>query len=199
MGELGGRKMTTKGNIEGEWSLGSHKLLKDLVAKMKAEEEKHIKTDVENVGNPDILVVDMRTGSTVRVHGHFVRKEDYVQEIRMKRPGKMVEALLLKVISQMAGGKSALKEVMENISNSMEHVGFSGNREEIYQKWIEDYEDSIEELNAILNHFMGTTLTECAGQTRIAGEIIPKNVLGLVSTEALEAFARAMVEKESIQ
>lgn len=191
--------MTTKGNIEGEWSLGSHKLLKDLVAKMKAEEEKHIKTDVENVGNPDILVVDMRTGSTVRVHGHFVRKEDYVQEIRMKRPGKMVEALLLKVISQMAGGKSALKEVMENISNSMEHVGFSGNREEIYQKWIEDYEDSIEELNAILNHFMGTTLTECAGQTRIAGEIIPKNVLGLVSTEALEAFARAMVEKESIQ
>lgn len=191
--------MTTKGNIEGEWSLGSHKLLKDLVAKMKTEEEKHIKTDVENVGNPDILVVDMRTGSTVRVHGHFVRKEDYVQEIRMKRPGKMVEALLLKVISQMAGGKSALKEVMENISNSMQHAGFSGNREEIYQKWIEDYEDSIEELNAILNHFMGTTLTECAGQTRVAGEIIPKNVLGLVSTEALEAFARAMVEKESIQ
>lgn len=191
--------MTTKGNIEGEWSLGSHKLLKDLVAKMKTEEEKHIKTDVENVGNPDILVVDMRTGSTVRVHGHFVRKEDYVQEIRMKRPGKMVEALLLKVISQMAGGKSALKEVMENISDSMELAGFSGNREKIYQKWIEDYEDSIEELNAILNHFMGTTLTECAGQTRVAGEIIPKNVLGLVSTEALEAFARAMVEKESIQ
>ena len=191
--------MTTKGNIEGEWSLGSHKLLKDLVAKMKTEEEKHIKTDVENVGNPDILVVDMRTGSTVRVHGHFVRKEDYVQEIRMKRPSKMVEALLLKVISQMAGGKSALKGVMEKISKDMAHAGLSGNREESHGKWIADYEDSIEELNAILNHFMGTTLTECAGQTRIAGEIIPKNVLGLVSTEALEAFARAMVEKESIQ
>jgi hypothetical protein len=181
MGAIGGRKMTLKGNIEGEWSLGSHKLLRDLVSKMKAEEEKHIKTDVENVGNPDILVVDMRTGSTVRMHGHFVRKEDYVQEIRMKRPSKLVEALLLKVISQMAGGKSALKEVMESIAASMDKV-----------------EDK-EQLDAILNHYMGTTLTECAGQTRIAGEIIPKDVLGLVSTEALEAFARAMVEKESVQ
>jgi hypothetical protein len=196
MGATGGRKMTLKGDIEGEWSLGSHKLLKDLVAKMKAEEEKHIKTDVENVGNPDILVVDMRTGSTVRMHGHFVRKEDYVQEIRMKRPSKLVEALLLKVISQMAGGKSALKEVMESIAASMDKVE---DKEQAYTQWIEDYTDSIDELDAILNHYMGTTLTECAGQTRIAGEIIPKDVLGLVSTEALEAFARAMVEKESVQ
>tara|TARA_R100000482_G_C5102593_1_gene136375 strand:- start:270 stop:857 length:588 start_codon:yes stop_codon:yes gene_type:complete len=195
--------MTLKGNIEGEWSLGSHKLLRDLVSKMKAEEEKHIKTDVENVGNPDILVVDMRTGSTVRMHGHFVRKEDYVQEIRMKRPSKLVEALLLKVISQMAGGKSALKEVMESIAASMDKVEDKERKDEgfpkAYTQWIEDYTDSIDELDAILNHYMGTTLTECAGQTRIAGEIIPKDVLGLVSTEALEAFARAMVEKESVQ
>jgi tetrahydromethanopterin S-methyltransferase subunit B len=114
----------------------------------------------------------------------------------MKRPSKLVEALLLKVISQMAGGKSALKEVMESIAASMDKVE---DKEQAYTQWIEDYTDSIDELNAILNHYMGTTLTECAGQTRIAGEIIPKDVLGLVSTEALEAFARAMVEKESVQ
>lgn len=196
MGATGGRKMTLKGDIEGEWSLGSHKLLKDLVAKMKAEEEKHIKTDVENVGNPDILVVDMRTGSTVRMHGHFVRKEDYVQEIRMKRPSKLVEALLLKVISQMAGGKSALKEVMESIRESMDNVEDKG---QAYAQWIEEYADSIKLLDALLNHYMGTTLTECSGQTRITGEVIPKDVLGLVSTQALESFARAMVEKESVQ
>tara|TARA_A100000164_G_scaffold135033_1_gene119832 strand:- start:696 stop:1262 length:567 start_codon:yes stop_codon:yes gene_type:complete len=188
--------MTLKGDIEGEWSLGSHKLLKDLVAKMKAEEEKHIKTDVENVGNPDILVVDMRTGSTVRMHGHFVRKEDYVQEIRMKRPSKLVEALLLKVISQMAGGKSALKDVMESIRESMDNVEDKG---QAYAQWTEEYADSIELLDALLNHYMGTTFTECSGQTRITGEVIPKDVLGLVSTQALESFARAMVEKESVQ
>tara|TARA_A100000172_G_scaffold32076_1_gene19186 strand:+ start:2188 stop:2778 length:591 start_codon:yes stop_codon:yes gene_type:complete len=196
MGATGGRKMTLKGDIEGEWSLGSHKLLKDLVAKMKAEEEKHIKTDVENVGNPDILVVDMRTGSTVRMHGHFVRKEDYVQEIRMKRPSKLVEALLLKVISQMAGGKSALKDVMESIRESMDNVEDKG---QAYAQWTEEYADSIELLDALLNHYMGTTFTECSGQTRITGEVIPKDVLGLVSTQALESFARAMVEKESVQ
>jgi len=189
--------MTLKGEIDGEWTLGGHKLLKDLIAKLKKEEEKHIVTSEKNIGHPDFVVVDMRTGSTVRLHGRYVRNANHVQEIDMKRPNKLVECILLKIIAQMAGGKSALKEVMEKVRFAMDDLG--DDAEETYSKWIESYSDSLDELNALLNHYMGTTHTECSGQTRIAGEIMPKDVLGLVSTEALEGLARAVVQREVVE
>jgi hypothetical protein len=86
---------------------------------------------------------------------------------------------------------------MEKVRFAMDDLG--DDAEETYSKWIESYSDSLDELNALLNHYMGTTHTECSGQTRIAGEIMPKDVLGLVSTEALEGLARAVVQREVVE
>tara|TARA_R100000152_G_C6778453_1_gene209146 strand:+ start:335 stop:913 length:579 start_codon:yes stop_codon:yes gene_type:complete len=188
--------MTMKGNIEGEWTLGGHKLLKDLVALLKKEEEKTIKTDKKNVGFPDFLVVDMRTGSTVRLHGKYVRNANHVQKVKMKRPSRLVEAILMKIISQMDGGPTALKDVMEKVKFTADGAD---DIEGMYANWIEQYGSYVQELEALLEHYLGTTLTECSGQTRIAAEIVPKDMLGLVSTEALEGFARAFTQKVEVE
>jgi hypothetical protein len=188
--------MTTKGNIQGEWTLGGHKLLKDLVALLKTEEEKTIKTDKKNVGFPDFLVVDMRTGSTVRLHGRFVRNADHVQKVKMKRPSRLVESILMKIISQMDGGPTALKNVMEKVKFTADGAD---DIEATYKKWISQYGSYVKELEALLDHYIGSTLTECSGQTRIAAEIIPKDMLGLVSTEALEGFARAFTQQVEVE
>ena len=188
--------MTMKGNIEGEWTLGGHKLLKDLVALLKNEEEKTIKTDKKNVGFPDFLVVDMRTGSTVRLHGKYVRNANHVQKVKMKRPSRLVEAILMKIISQMDGGPTALKDVMEKVKFTADGAD---DIEGMYANWIEQYGSYVQELEALLEHYLGTTLTECSGQTRIAAEIVPKDMLGLVSTEALEGFARAFTQKVEVE
>ena len=189
--------MTVKGEIEGEWSLGSHKLLKDLLPLMKKREEEGMDPTKENSGYPDVLVTDMHTGSTIRLRGEYVRKADYVQEIHMKRSKRLIEAILMKALAQLKGNKKQLKEVLDNLRFTLEMAEDTGaNINDIFTKWVNQYTDSIEEFEELLNHYVGTTLTECSGQTRIAAEVMPKEVLGMVSTDALEAFARAMVEKQ---
>lgn len=188
--------MTLKGEIEGEWSLGSHKLLKDLLPLMKKREEEGMDPTKENRNYPDVLVTDMHTGSTIRLRGEYVRKADHVQEIHMKRPKRLIEAILMKALAQLKGNKKQLKEVLDNLRFTLEMAKDTGaNIDDIFTKWVNQYTDSIEEFEELLNHYVGTTLTECSGQTRIAAVVMPKEVLGLVSTDALEAFARAMVEK----
>ena len=102
----------------------------------------------------------------------------------------------MKIISQMDGGPTALKDVMEKVKFTADGAD---DIEGMYANWIEQYGSYVQELEALLEHYLGTSLTECSGQTRIAAEIVPKDMLGLVSTEALEGFARAFTQKVEVE
>lgn len=156
--------------IEGEWTIGDARLLKEISKAVKKREEIGVDLSIDNKGLPDLLVMNMNTGHSVRVKGDVLRKADHTQRIRHKRPPKVVEALLMEVLEYSLEGKDAAvkqkfwKDLREWLAQAK--VG------EIWKKWERKHEQRIKAIESMLDEHLEQTLTKCTGQTFIKSEIV---------------------------
>ena len=166
-------------NIEGEWTMGSARLLRDLSKAVKSCEEKGADLSIDNKGEPDLLITDMKTGWTARVKGTVLRKADHRQRIRHKRPPKVVEALLLEVFDYS----------MRNDSVEDRQEFWAGLREwlsqakvgEVWEKWTRKHDQRIKAIESMLDEHLNQTMTDCTGQTFIKAEVVSQEQRALLA------------------
>jgi len=170
------------------WTPGAGKTLRMLGdALMKTE---YTESDVssETRTDPQLMVVDMNTGSTILLKttpheggktdgSGYVRYPDYEQSNPMRVPPTLKEAVMLDKMAGMLGGRltaSVMREIAEAMSEA--NALRLSNDKEAYKYWIAEHSKYPDELNGMLEQFRLMTIKNQKGDTLIQMQAIPHMV-----------------------
>ena len=170
------------------WTPGAGKTLRMLGdALMKTE---YTESDVssETRTDPQLMVVDMNTGSTILLKttpheggktdgSGYVRYPDYEQSNPMRVPPTLKEAVMLDKMAGMLGGRltaSVMREIAEAMSEA--NALRLSNDKEAYKYWIAEHSKYPDELNSMLEQFRLMTIKNQKGDTLIQMQAIPHMV-----------------------
>tara|TARA_R110002020_G_scaffold216353_5_gene423971 strand:- start:3934 stop:4560 length:627 start_codon:yes stop_codon:yes gene_type:complete len=177
---------------EMEWTDGTGKALATLGAAI-TKQEKEIRDDSEEYfSDPEIMVMDMLTGSTVmiqtephtggRTHGRgYKREKSWEQRIPMKVPLTLQRNILLDMVVGMlvpedsdevgALGKAAYTRIAEALKEGME-MSISTDKD-LAKHWKDKYAKHSKLVTQVSEQINDMTITKMSGRQQIRVQAVP--------------------------
>jgi hypothetical protein len=177
---------------EMEWTDGTGKALATLGAAI-TKQEKEIRDDSEEYfSDPEIMVMDMLTGSTVmiqtephtggRTHGRgYKREKSWKQRIPMKVPLTLQRNILLDMVVGMlvpedsdevgALGKAAYTRIAEALKEGME-MSISTDKD-LAKHWKDKYAKHAKLVTQVSEQINDMTITKMSGRQQIRVQAVP--------------------------
>ena len=193
------------------WTQGIGKTLRALGDALMKREYDDADTTSETRTNPELIVVDMNTGSTILLKtvpheggktdgSGYVRYPDYEQSNPMRVPPTLKEAVMLDKMAGMLGGRLT-KAVMNEIAAAMAEANELrlSNDKEAYKHWIEEHSKYPDELNSMLEQFRQMTVKNQKGDTLIQMQAIPHMVAMASVSEIQDIVAEFLVDNEQLE
>ncbi len=171
-------------NIEGNWTTGSHRILRELVKELKKDEDDRIDLSADHRGTPHLMVRDMTTGASIELKGRYLRRADYTQRIKQPHPEHLMEGLLLSVI------EDGMKEWSDSRRRSFwgEMRSWIGNKlnPDTWHTWVEHHDDRIQTLNKLLDKHLKYEHKRQSGHTLIEMEDVVESRHATVNPDILD-------------
>ena len=181
-------------NIEGNWTTGSHRILRELVKELKRDEDDRIDLSTDHRGTPHLMIRDMTTGASVELKGRYLRRADYTQRIQQKRPEYLLESLLMEIIDHNLNRvteeerRHFWQELREWLREKLDS--------ENWTRWIDKHEDRLESVSKLLDKHLKYEHKRHSGHTLIEMEDVVESRHATVNPTNIEGWEEPQEEEE---
>ena len=181
-------------NIEGEWTTGSHRLLRELMKRMKTDEDDRLDLSVDHRGAPHLMVRDMVTGSSIEIKGRYLRRADYTQRIREKRPDYLLEALLMEIINHNLNRitEEERRQFWQDLRGWMRDKIDSNT----WSQWVSKHEDRLESISKLLDKHLKYEHKRQSGHTLIEMEDVVQERHAKINPNLVEGWEEPQEEEK---
>lgn len=181
-------------NTKGEWTTGSHRLLRELMKEMKKQEDDRVDKTLDHRTKPKLKVVDMNTGATATLSADYVRGADFNQRIRQKRPTRLVEALLLEILdfSMRDSTIEYKKQFWENFREWVDQTELVQN----HALWVSKHQTRIESIEKLIDKNLQNTMTLCSGKTHLRNMEVVEERHAKLNPDLVEGWEEPQEEQE---